>query len=89
MRLVNCDYMEIPLPIVISKEGKWFVASCPILDIGTQGKTEEEVKKNMEDLVNEYFRDPNTPKFQLKSLMSVSLTNIPIDIPEGVINRKA
>jgi predicted RNase H-like HicB family nuclease len=34
--------------IIISKEGKWFVASCPLLDISTQGKTEQEVKENME-----------------------------------------
>lgn len=50
--------MELPLPIVISKEGKWFVASCPILDIATQGKTEEEVKEMMQDLINDYFKDP-------------------------------
>lgn len=49
--------MKIPLPIVITKEGRWFVASCPILDIATQGKTEREVKEMMEDLINEYFKD--------------------------------
>ncbi|MCD6522122.1 MAG: type II toxin-antitoxin system HicB family antitoxin [Candidatus Diapherotrites archaeon] len=52
----------VPLPIVITKEGKWFVASCPILDIATQGRTEKEVKENMKDLINEYMRDPDTPK---------------------------
>lgn len=43
----------IPLPVVITKEGKWFVACCPILDVATQGKTEKEVKENMEDLIDE------------------------------------
>jgi predicted RNase H-like HicB family nuclease len=49
--------MQVPLPVVIAKEDKWFVASCPILDVDTQGKTEKEVKENMEDLINDYFND--------------------------------
>jgi predicted RNase H-like HicB family nuclease len=36
--------LQIPLPIVIARENKWYVASCPILDIATQGKTEKEAK---------------------------------------------
>ncbi len=80
--------MEIPLPVVIAKEGSWFVASCPILDIATQGKTEEEAKEMMEDLVNEYFKDPDTPKPEIKAIMSISLTNIPVNIPEGALHSK-
>lgn len=49
--------MQVPLPIVITKEDNWFVASCPLLDVATQGRTEEEVKEMMEDLVNEYFKE--------------------------------
>jgi predicted RNase H-like HicB family nuclease len=81
--------IKIPLPVVIAKEGKWFVATCPVLDIATQGKTEKEVKEMMEDLINEYFKDPDTPKPEIKTIMSVSLTNIPVNIPEGVLHRKA
>ena len=47
----------ISLPIIISREGKWYVASCPVLDIATQGATEEEVKENMKDLIKEYLED--------------------------------
>ena len=54
--------IQLPFPVVISKENKWFVASCPLLDIATQGKTEEEVKENMADLINDYLSDPDTPK---------------------------
>lgn len=80
--------ITVPLPVFIAKEGKWFVASCPLLDIATQGKTEEEVKANMDDLLEEYFTDSDTPKPEIKSIMSVSLTNIPIDVPEGVIHAR-
>lgn len=80
--------MQIPLPVVISKEGEWFVISCPVLDLATQGKTEQEAKEMMEDLINDYFKDPDTPKPQLKNIMKVSLTNIPVDIPEALLNDK-
>lgn len=52
--------MNVPLPIIIAKEDKWFVASCPVLDVATQGKTEKEVKENMKDLIKDYFKDPDT-----------------------------
>ena len=54
--------IQIPFPIFVGKEGKWFVASCLALDIATQGKTEQEVKENMRDLINEYLSDPDTVK---------------------------
>ncbi len=77
--------MQVPLPILIIKENKWFVASCPILDIATQGKTEKEVKENMAELVNEFLSDPDTTKPSLEDLMSLSLTNIPVKVPEGCL----
>jgi hypothetical protein len=43
----------------------------------------------MEDLMNEYFNNSDTPKPEIKTIMSVSLTNIPVNIPEGVSHRKA
>lgn len=67
------------------------MASCPVLDIATQGKSEKEVKENMEDLINDYMKDKDTPKPTLKKMMSVSvsLTNIPISLPEVVHNRRS
>jgi len=73
--------MTLRLPVVISREGKWFIASCPLLDIATQGKNEKEVKDNMQDLIDDYFKDPNTPKPRLKTIMSVSFTRIPVKVP--------
>jgi len=58
--------VQVPLPILITKENKWFVASCPILHIATQGKTEKEVKENMAEIMNEYLRDPDTAKPSLE-----------------------
>jgi predicted RNase H-like HicB family nuclease len=81
--------LQVPVPILLTKEGKWFVASCPLLDIATQGRTEREVKENLADLIYEYLRDPDTTKPSLDALMSLSLANIPVRIPEGVLHTKA
>ena len=58
--------VALPFPVIISKEGKWFVASCPLLDIATQGKSEDEVKENMVDLINDYLCDPDTAKVSVE-----------------------
>jgi predicted RNase H-like HicB family nuclease len=79
---------KVSLPILITKEGKWFVASCPVLDIATQGRTEKEVKANMAELIDEYLNDPDTMKPSLDDLLSFSLTNIPVKVPESVVHGK-
>ncbi len=58
------------------------MASCPALDIGTQGRSEKEVRKNMRELIQEFFSDPDTKKPSLHELSSVSLTieNLPVKI---------
>jgi len=72
---IMCE--KVPFPILITKEGKWFVASCPVLDIATQGKTEKEVKENMVELIDEYFSDPDTPKPSFDDLMSRIISKKP------------
>ena len=52
----------IPLPVIITKEGKWFVASCPLFDIAAQGRTEKEVKENMRDLIDDYLKRSGHPQ---------------------------
>ena len=76
----------IPLPVVIMREGKWYVAPCPIIDVVTQGKTEKELRENMRELIDEYFKVPDTPK--PKHVFSVTLTSMPVDIEEGGIRAK-
>ena len=72
----------VSFPIMILREGKWFVASCPTLDIATQGQTEEEVKENMADLIQEYLNDKDTPKPETVAELS-SISFIQAKIPKG------
>jgi predicted RNase H-like HicB family nuclease len=71
---------KIFLPIILGKEGKWYVASCPVLDIATQGKTEKEARENIEELIIEYLKDPDTPKPNLETFTFPSLSYIEVSI---------
>jgi hypothetical protein len=59
------------------------VVECSFLEIATQGKNENEVRENMKDLIEEYFSDPDTPKFDLRRFIVSSLTYIPVKISEN------
>lgn len=72
--------LPVSLPVMISKEGKWFVAACPLLDIATQGRTEKEAKENMQDLIKEFFADPDTKKPSLEEISSASLSLVNISV---------
>lgn len=43
------------LPIKIEAKKKWYVASCPILDISSQGETESKAKKNLKEALVLFF----------------------------------
>ena len=81
--------VPVSLSIVLSRDGKWHVAVCPLLDIATQGKTEKEVRENMQELINEYFEDPDTPKPSFKDMVSTSVSVINMPVNVGVQNGKA
>ncbi len=41
--------VEFRLPAKIRKKGKWYVSSCPSLDVHSQGHTREEARQNLVD----------------------------------------
>ena len=46
---------NLQLPVSVFKEGKYFVAYTPALDLSTSGKNYEEVKKRFNEVVNIFF----------------------------------
>jgi len=42
---------------VVTREGKWYVASCPELEIASQGKTVELALKILEEAIELYLQD--------------------------------
>ena len=58
---INSGAEEIPvkftieLPVKLTKGEKWHVASCPILDVHSQGDTVEEAKSNLTEALTLFF----------------------------------
>jgi predicted RNase H-like HicB family nuclease len=47
--------INIPIQIITEKSGKHYVAFCIDLDVVSQGKTEEEAKKNLRNAVTQHL----------------------------------
>ncbi len=83
--------VRINLPIIIIKEDNWFVALVPTLGVAAQGKTLDEVKENMSDLLGMYFTNPHTPKPKIKTLVNANIifSTISVNVPKGVENTQS
>ena len=78
---------SISVPFVVFKSpsgSKWYIASCPVLDISTQGRTYEEAVKNIREAIELYFEDEDTEKPTQESLESLRAGFISVKIGEGV-----
>ena len=51
--------IKVGLPIIYYREGKYFIAQCPVLDLVSQGKTYEEAGARFEKLVKIFFEECN------------------------------
>jgi predicted RNase H-like HicB family nuclease len=41
--------MEFKLTAQVKKKGKWFISSCNLLDVHSQGHTREQAERNLQD----------------------------------------
>lgn len=85
----SLEKVALRIPVFISRYGKWFVATAPQLDLVAKGATFEEAKENMQDLLNEYSKDPDTIKPATEELAVFDITFIPINISQGAAHNKA
>jgi predicted RNase H-like HicB family nuclease len=47
--------MEFILPVRVRKKGKWFVSSCQLLDVHSQGRTRAEAERNLQDALSSFL----------------------------------
>jgi predicted RNase H-like HicB family nuclease len=50
-------HIEVSLPVSILKEGRYFVAHTPALDLSTSGGSFEEVKRRFGEVVQIFFEE--------------------------------
>jgi len=49
--------MQLDFTIELWKKGRWYVARSPELDFVSQGKTREEARKNLEEVIKIQFEE--------------------------------
>jgi predicted RNase H-like HicB family nuclease len=49
--------LEVSLPVSVLKEGKYFIAYSPALDLSTSASSFEEVKKRFSEVVQIFFEE--------------------------------
>lgn len=42
---------SMKVPVKITQKGKWFLASCAVLDVHSQGETANKAKKNLQESI--------------------------------------
>ena len=66
------------LSAVIVREGRWFVARCPELDVASQGRTVEEALRNLEEAVRLYIEEMGSEALEEASEEAPLLTTIEV-----------
>ena len=47
--------IEFKLPMRVRKKGKWFISSCPAIDVFSQGRTKAEAEQNLADALYSFL----------------------------------
>lgn len=53
----KCARIDVSIPVQILKEGRYFIAYCPVLDISTQAISFEKVQKRFDELVGIFLEE--------------------------------
>ena len=48
-------FFSVKLPFKLTKKRKWVVAFCPVLDIYSQGDTEEKARRNLKEAISAFL----------------------------------
>src|SRR5512138_3530939 len=75
--------LSFKLPIKITKRKKWFTASCPALDIVTQGDTEEQARKNIGEALHLFLRSCIERGTLDSVLKQCGFTSVKVEEPGG------
>lgn len=76
--------MLLKITIEIWKEGKWFLAKTPELDFVSQGRTIEEAKKNLLEVIKIQFEE-----MKEMGTLEKYLTEMGFEIKDDIITYEA
>jgi predicted RNase H-like HicB family nuclease len=67
-----------PLACVIYRDGKWYVALCPELDIASQGKTVEKARRNLSEALQLFFKTATPSEIRRRIHTEVYVTQMEV-----------
>jgi len=78
--------IDIKLPTKIEKKERWFTASCPALDVISQGETEAQSRQNLCEALTLFFTsclERNTLDAVLRQCGFTSVSTVEPDDPQA------
>jgi len=72
--------MKRQLTAVIEREGDWYVALCPELDIASQGKTVEEARENLREALELFFETASDEEVKQRLREEVYVTRVEVAV---------
>lgn len=65
---------------LIHREGEWFVALCPELDVASQGKTVEDARCNLIEALELFFEEAGESEIQERLQPEVYITRVDVAV---------
>ncbi len=66
--------IKLELPVEITEEDSLFIALCPVFNVGSQGKTEEEALFNAKEALQLYLEDEDVQREYADKIMSYAVS---------------
>ena len=72
--------MRRQLTAIIEREGEWYVALCPELDIASQGTTVEEARENLREALELFFETASAEEVKARMREEVYVTQVEVAV---------
>jgi len=66
--------IEVELDVIVSKEGEYFVAYCPALELSSYGDTEKEARNSFDEALDIFVEETSQKGSLLKFLQKIGWT---------------
>lgn len=68
------------LTAIIERDGEWFVALCPELDIASQGRTVDEARSNLQEALELLFESASPDEVRERLHGEVYVTQVEVAV---------
>ena len=79
----------VQLTAIIEREGDWFVATCPELDVVSQGPSIEEARSNLIEAVELFFEAASPSEIRRRLKRETYIMPIMPSVPSAKLKRAA